>query len=97
MNRPVILNPIADREFEDAANWYQREAGLGEQFVARIQEVLDRIGQMPELHAVVYRDIRRARVQRFPYGVYYRILADRIEVIAVSHNKRDPRSWRSRA
>ena len=28
---------------------------------------------MPELHAVVYRDIRKALVRKFPYSVFYRI------------------------
>ena len=35
MNRPVILSPAADREFEAAATWYEQKAGLGERFVER--------------------------------------------------------------
>jgi plasmid stabilization system protein ParE len=97
MNLPVILSPAADREFEEAAAWYEDEAGLGKRFVNRVQEALDRIGQMPELHAMVYRNVRRAPVSQFPYGVFYRILMDRIEVIAVFHNKRNPKRWQSRA
>lgn len=65
MNPPVILSPAADREFEEATIWYEQEAGLGTVFVERVQEALDRIGRLPELHAMVYQDIRRARVQRF--------------------------------
>lgn len=97
MNPPVILSPAADREFEAAAAWYEQEAGLGEAFVERVQEALDRIGPIPEAHATVYRDIRRVRVRRFPNSVYYRVLPDRVDVIAISHDKRDPRVWQSRA
>lgn len=97
MRLPVILSPAADQELDEAAAWYEQRAGLGEQFVERVQEALDRIGRAPERHATTYRDIRRVRVQRFPYGVFYRILNDRIEVIAVFHDKRDPKHWRSRA
>jgi len=97
MNLPVILSPAADREFEAAAAWYEQEAHLGERFVEQVQEAPDRIGQMPELHALVYQNIRRVRVQRFPYNVFYRILGDRVEVVAVFHNKRDPKIWQSRA
>ena len=97
MNLPVILSPAADREFDEAAAWYERQAGLGERFVERVQEALDRIGQAPALHAAIYQDIRRVRVQRFPYGVFYHILGDRIEVIAVFHDKRNPKIWQSRA
>ena len=87
MNLPVILSPAADREFDEAATWYEQRAGLGERFVERVQEALDRIGQAPELHSAIYQDVRRVRVQRFPYGVFYRILGDRIEVSAVFHDR----------
>lgn len=97
MNPPVILSPAADREFEEATIWYEQKAGLGTVFVERVQEALDRIGQLPELHAMVYQDIRRARVQRFPYSVLYRVLPDQVEVIALFHNKRNPKVWQSRA
>lgn len=97
MNLPVILSPAADREFAEAAAWYERQAGLGERYVERVQDTLDRIGQAPELHAPLYQDFRRARVRKFPYGVFYRIRVDRIEVIAVLHDKRDPKVWQSRA
>ena len=97
MNLPVILSPVADREFVEAAAWHERQTGRGEAFIEHVQKALDRLSRMPELHAIVYRDIRRARVQRFPYNIFYRILVDRIEVIAVFHNKRDPKLWQSRA
>jgi hypothetical protein len=48
VSRPVALSPAADREVEEAAAWYEREAGLGEAFVDRVQEALDRIEQTPE-------------------------------------------------
>lgn len=97
MTLPVILSPAATREFEAAAMWNEGEAGLGERFVERVQVALDLIGQSPELHATVYRDLRRVRVQGFPYNILYRILLDHVEVIAVVHNKRDPKIWQSRA
>jgi len=34
--------------------------------------------------------------RRFPYGIYYRVYADRVEVIAVQHSRRDPADWQSR-
>ena len=97
MNLPVILSPAASRDVEASAEHYEEEAELGAEFVARVEEVLDRIGQMPELHAVAYRDVRRARMSKFPHNVYYRVLADRVEVLAVIHGRRDPSAWQSRS
>jgi plasmid stabilization system protein ParE len=48
------------------------------------------------MHAVVLGDVRKAVVTRFPYCVFYRPHADRIEVLAVFHSKRDPTIWQSR-
>jgi toxin ParE1/3/4 len=66
-------------------------------FLARVQRVFDRIAANPQLHAVVFADIRKAVVARFPYCVYYRADATRVEVIAVFHSKRDPSIWQGRA
>ena len=97
MNLPVILSPTADREFEAAARWYEDQTGRGASFVTQVQEALDRIGRMPELHAIVYKNLRRARVAKLPYNIYYRVLPDRVEIIAIVHGHRDPSVWQSRA
>jgi toxin ParE1/3/4 len=97
MNFPVILSPAADREFDAAAHWYEEHTGKGASFVFQVQETLDRIARTPEIHAIVYKNLRRARVSKFPYLVYYRVLADRVEVLAVVHGHRDPSVWQSRA
>lgn len=51
---------------------------------------------MPESYAVVYSDIRRAVLQRFPYAIYYRIVSSRIIVIAIFHGRRNPKTWQKR-
>jgi len=97
MSLPVVLSHEAEAEFDEAADWYEQQSRLGVEFVARVREVLDRIGQMPELHAVVYRNVRRAMVRRFRYNIFYRVQPDRVEVLAVIHSHRDPSVWKSRA
>jgi len=41
-------------------------------------------------------DLRRANLKRFPYHFLYRILPDRIRIIAVRHHKQNPRFALSR-
>jgi plasmid stabilization system protein ParE len=93
---PVILSPDAIRDVESAAEWFEKESRSGARFVGQIQQVLDRIGPMPESHAVVYRDIRRARVPRSPFNIFYRVLAERVEIFAVVDGRREPSVWQSR-
>jgi plasmid stabilization system protein ParE len=94
---PVVLDPEAQVEFDEAYDWYERERGLGERFADEIQTVFDRIGKMPKLHQIVLKDVRRAVVRRFPYCVYYREEAALVRVISVFNARRDPKIWQRRA
>lgn len=92
MNLPLVFRPEARDEIDAAYAWYeQQRVGLGEEFLSAIREVLDRIEQTPSVYAPVYRDVRRGLTRRFPYGLFYRVEADRIVVLAVYHSHRDPR------
>jgi plasmid stabilization system protein ParE len=98
MSLPVVLTPEAQAEFDDAFDWYENQRpGLGTVFAERVQDALDRISANPQLHATVFKDIRKAVVQRFPYSVYYRAETSRVLVIAVFHGRRDPSIWQARA
>jgi plasmid stabilization system protein ParE len=44
----------------------------------------------------VYRDIRRALLKRFPFGIFFRLRSNRIRIVAVMHLSRDPKRWRQR-
>ena len=98
MSLPVVLRDEAQAEFDEAFDYQEgQQAGPGVDFVARIQQVFDQISANPLMHAVVFSDVRKAVVTRFPYCQFYRAHADRVEVLAVFHSKRDPASWQGRA
>ena len=95
---PLVVTPEAEEDLAHARRWYeQRGRGLGDRFLASIEEVFDRIRRVPEAHAVTYRSIRQALSRRFPYVVCYTFEADCVHVIAVFHGHRDPDEWKSRA
>jgi toxin ParE1/3/4 len=96
MSLPVVLGAEAQAEFDEAVDWYEQQAGTGAKFVARVREVLQRIGQRPEMHRVIRQDVRRALVRRYPYAVLNRVKPDRVEVIAIFHGRRDPAEWQRR-
>ena len=98
MSLPVVLRDEAQAEFDEAFDWYDtKRAGLGSEFVAEVQKVFDRIAANPLMHRAVFADIRKGVVRRFPYCVFYRPHADRVEVIAVFQTSRDPSIWQGRA
>ena len=98
MSFRIILRPAAELDIAEGLEWHERQReGLGHEFLAAIAEVFDRIRVAPELFAAEYKSVRRARLTRFTYVVYYRIRGESVEVIAVQHGSRNPRQWRSRA
>ena len=97
MSLPVVLRHEAEVDVQEARDQLEAvRVGLGTQVLARVREVLARIEKMPELHGKVWQDVRAARLKQFRYIVYFIVLADRVEVLAVLHGARDPSSWQSR-
>ena len=98
MNLPLILRPEAEHDLASARSWYEEQrTGLGDELVSEVSAAFERIAEMPEMYAVAWEAVRSCRLRRFPYIAYYRVLEDRIEVLAVLHGSRDPETWRSRA
>src|SRR2546423_7829201 len=93
----IRFTPEADAELAEARQWYahQRE-NLDIEFTERIDDALSRIVGSPHLYPIVYRTLRRAVVRRFPFAIFYEVVADEIQVIAVFHSRRDPERWKSR-
>jgi toxin ParE1/3/4 len=97
MSRPLIFMPAARLEFIAAHAWYEREApGLGSRFVAEVDHQAERIAANPLQFPPVLDDVRRARLRRFPYALFFRPQDDEIQVIACFHASRAPAIWRNR-
>ena len=89
--RQVVFRQQARREFDQAGDWYEKErAGLGLEFLAEIQGLIDRITGNPEQFPILHRDVRKAVARRFPYCVYFRERERNIVVLAVFHGSRNP-------
>jgi plasmid stabilization system protein ParE len=95
---PFVFRPAAEAEYLGAVAWYEaQQPGLGSDFEAEVQAVIDTIANQPDRYPAVHRDTREAPVKRFPYCVYYRVRSDRLVVLAVFHQSRDPADWQVRA
>lgn len=84
----------AEQEMFDAAVYYELHvAGLGQDFLDRMASAVADIGENPERWPIVMQNIRRRLVRRFPYGLFYRVDADEVVVLAVAHLNRHPTYW----
>ena len=94
---PVFVRP-ARAEFDQAAQWYdQQKPGLGAAFTAAVQQAIEQIRDRPLICPVALDDIREARVEGFPFSMYFRMSPRHIVVLAVFHDSRDPSIWQDRA
>jgi len=66
---------------------------LAEQFDTDLEAVIARIGENPRQFRLIRGKARRAIFRHFPYGIFFRILPDRVQVVACLHTSRDPRRW----
>jgi toxin ParE1/3/4 len=94
MTRRFTIRPRAERDIQSAYDWYEsREPGLGEEFLEAAQKRLEEIRDFPESCPVIYRDVRRAVLSRFPYLVFYVVQPTRVTVLSVLHHSRSPATW----
>jgi plasmid stabilization system protein ParE len=95
---PLRIGEEAAAETAAAARWYEaHRPGLGMEFLEALGDAAIRIAEMPRMGSPV-RDvtdgaIRRRAVRRFPYHVIYLGLPDRLQILAVAHDRRRPGYW----
>ena len=95
--RRVAFGPAARAEVLDAADWYKvRAPVVAERFAAEVEAVVARIAENPLQFPVVFKDLRRARLRRFPYGLFFRVEGTEVHVLACFHGNREPRRWQKR-
>ena len=98
MSHPVRLSALAADDLQQARDWFDgQEAGLGDIFLERVNDTITRISENPEQYPVKVADLHRAPVQKFDFGVWYRVLPDESIVVACLSDRRDLSLARRRA
>lgn len=97
MNYEVLIRPEAETDITEAYEWYEEQAeGLGEEFLRAVDACFAAIQRIPTAYSPIHRQVRRALLRRFPYGIFYIIEADRIIVLACFHARRNPKQLQER-
>src|SRR4051812_31630937 len=95
----AVILPEAEDDIEHAfADYQERRAGLGLELLDEYRRAVERILQFPGAWQPLDETYRRCRLHRFPYGVVYRVEAekDQILIVAFMHLSRNPGWWRDR-
>jgi plasmid stabilization system protein ParE len=93
----IEYHELVDDDLEHAWIWYKgQEHGLGDRLLDAIYATVVRASRWPNSGSPVLRDDDDEIVERklpangFPYAVRYRLLDDRLIVMAVHHQHRHP-------
>ena len=90
----MIFLTLARDELAEAKRFYNRQQqGLGGSFQREAQTAARLIQERPLAWQIEVDPVRRFIFDRFPYKMLYIIRAERIVVIAVVHQHRQPDYW----
>jgi plasmid stabilization system protein ParE len=91
---PLIFLALARNELAETKRFYNRQQqGLGESFQREAEAAAKLIQERPLAWQIEVEPVRRFLFDRFPYKMLYIIRAERIVVIAVAHQHRQPDYW----
>ena len=99
MTLPIVLRPEARAEFDEAFDWYERQARPDWESSSPDAYRPSSTGsrRCPSCTRSSTATSVRALVRKFPYcGVLPRSESGQVVVLAVFHGKRDPELWKSR-
>lgn len=95
--RSYRLLPVAEKELQDAAQFYNDDRpGFGDQLIEEFEVLMERLGRHPESGPRISRRLRTAHLNDFRYSVIYRVEDEEILVVAVAHQSRKPGYWKGR-
>jgi plasmid stabilization system protein ParE len=94
----VLLSDDAERDIDSTFVWYEiQKVGLGLDFIVSLNTGINRIKRNPFQYPVVFKEIRRHLLTKFPYCIYYFTEKEKtVKAIAVLHTGRNPQVWKRR-
>jgi plasmid stabilization system protein ParE len=98
MNFEVVVEPAAESDIRAAFEWYEEQVpSLGHEFLVSLRSCFGRLERTPAIYKYFLEPVRRANIDRFPFGVLFVIREEFVFVLGVFHHKRNPASWIRRA
>jgi plasmid stabilization system protein ParE len=94
----VTIHPAAERDIEEAAEFYEREgsAALAARFIVEFKAVAALLVQQPAIGSPRSAGRRGLCMNVFPYTVIYGVTNDEIRVLVVKHDRKRPSYGASR-
>lgn len=97
--RKAYFPRATEDEYLAIRRWYAEEArDIADAFHAEVMRAVGLIEQFPEASPLAGGGIRKKVLRTpFPYAIFYTIESDRIRIMAVAHQSREPGYWTGRS
>ncbi len=94
MRYEIIISIAAIADIEEAVKWYENQnLELGMDLKNSFYESLEMLKSNPFLCSKRYKEVRVKFIRRFPYGIHFIIVDEKIKVYGFFHMKRNPTKW----
>lgn len=94
---PIEFLPGARRDYDESFDWYAaRSSEAAVRFCDAVDSALARLAADPMRFAGPDETHRECPVKTFPFRIVYRLIEDRVLIVAVAHAKRRPGYWSDR-
>lgn len=91
MNNRIFVSAIAKKHLKESFDWYEsQQLSLGKEFRNEVTHCFNKLIIGDVDYQKYDGPIRKVRLNRFPYSIYYKRETNRIAILAVLHNKRNP-------
>lgn len=88
----IEFHKLVSSDISRIMDYYEDMAGiqLAGEFYDELRVFFQRPAESPEGYAIRERDLRRVKLERFPYHFLYRIVDDTVRILVVRHHSRRP-------
>lgn len=89
MGFELIIKPVVFLDAEEAVKYYDAQLqGLGKRFYDNLLFSFVKIQTKPFAFSFVKKPVRKYKISRFPYKIFYLVTDKTIFIIGISHAKR---------
>ncbi len=93
----VIIQPEAEKDLDEAYEYLEaQQLTLGFDLLEELVYVLEILEENPFLFQKIDSEKRRAIVRRFGYNVIYTVKGNDVFILAILHERRNPKKWKDR-
>ncbi len=93
----INISEAAEEDVREAFLWYEdKKEGLGMEFKLLFSQAVESIQSNPLKTQVRYANIRVFFLDRFPYGIHFKVTDHDVLIVSVFGTKEHPKKWTKR-